>query len=592
MLIKGSSIHHTASLPWAYPLDGKTLLVVVRAERGLVQSGKVVYGDRYLPAQADRSLPLVKKAYDADFDYFQAELNLDPPRFRYAFVVSDGLRSVWLHEQGVSVQRPSASFFQYPYINQADLFQIPQWLTDGVVYQVFPERFEKGNPALDPPGVTSWSDEKPTAASFYGGDLAGIIRRLPYLQELGVTVLYLTPIFTSPSNHKYDTVDYYAIDPHFGDKATLRKLITKCHEANIKVILDAVFNHSGRQFFAFQDVLKKGKDSPYADWFHIDSFPVKTKPVPNYETFSVGIATMPKLRTENPKVRRYLLDVARYWLEEFKIDGWRIDVANEVDHSFWREFRAVVKKVSPDAYIIGEIWHEALPWLRGDEFDGVTNYPLREACLGFFAQGSVDAERFAEAIQRNLFLYPEPMLRASWNLLGSHDTERFITACQGDGKKAGLGAVFNLTWLGTPLLYYGEEIGMEGADDPDCRRPMLWERDRWDLDLYDLYRTLIRLRKRETALRRGKAYVLYADGADNTLVYLRQGPAKEELAAVAMNNSAVEKTILLEDVRQGSLLKDLQWQPLTGKARLKSVNRLKLGPYASLIGLTTNTAEK
>ncbi len=587
-MLNGSSIYHTASLPWAYPLNETTLLVVVRAKRGLVKSGKVVYGDRYHPPKADQSLQLKKAAYDGDFDYFQAELELRPPRFRYAFLLSDGLRSAWLGERGVGQRRPDdTSFFQYPYINRGDLLEVPKWLTEGVVYQIFPERFARGNPALDPPEVKDWADDKPKTTSFYGGDLEGIIQRLPPLVDLGVTVLYLTPIFTSPSNHKYDTADYYAIDPHFGDKETLRRLINRCHEAGIKVILDAVFNHSGSGFFAFQDVLEKGEKSAYADWFHIHSFPVRTTPKPNYETFSTGIGTMPKLRTENPRLRRYLLDVARYWLAEFEIDGWRIDVANEVSHSFWREFRAAIKEINPEAAIIGEIWHEARPWLAGDEFDGVTNYPLRQACLDFFAKGAIDAERFAEAIQRNLFIYPKPLLRASWNLLGSHDTERFMTACGGDSKKAALGAVFNLTWFSTPLIYYGDEIGMAGKDDPDCRRPMLWERESWDLSLYKLYRRLIGLRRKEAALRQGEASVLYADGADNTLIYLRQGPSHKEPAVIALNNSAAEKTISLAGVKQGELLKDLNWQALTGTGRLQAVDCLKLGPYAALIGLNS-----
>lgn len=588
-MIKGSSIFHTAALPWAYPLDGKTLRVVLRAERGLLRGGKVVCGDRYLPATELDSIPLVKTAFDQDYDYFEAELYLDPPRFRYAFVLSDGIRSFWFHEQGISLEKPKHSFFQYPYINAGDAFTIPSWVTDGVVYQVFPDRFARGNPALDPLGLRPWSDERPTAASLYGGDLEGIMERLPYLHDLGITVLYLTPIFESPSNHKYDTTDYYRIDPSFGDEDTLRRLVEKCHKLGIKVILDAVFNHCGKEFFAFQDVLSHGADSPYASWFHIHSFPVQTTPIPNYETFANGIASMPKLRTENPEVRRYFLEVGRYWIECCNIDGWRIDVANEVDHSFWREFRSVVKEAKPDAYIVGEVWHEGSAWLQGDEFDGITNYPIREACLEFFARENCDAERFAEVIQRNLYIYAEPMLRASWNLLGSHDTERFLTACAGSRERAALAAVFNLTWLGTPLIYYGDEIGMEGENDPDCRRPMIWEQERWNQDLYQLYKTLIRLRKEEHVFRRGRATVLYADAAENTLVYLRYDPATSERAIVVLNNSGAERIIEFGKNIPLNLLENLCWHRLTGEVRVKEAEgRLLLGAYASLVGIGSN----
>ena len=585
-MLKGSSVFHTAALPWAYPLDENRLRVVLRAERGRVASGKAVYGDRYSPPTGLLSAPLLKTASDQDYDYFEAELRLVPPRFRYAFLVNDGIRSLWLHEGGLSTERPRQSFFQYPYINKADFFQAPRWLTEGVVYQVFPDRFAKGNPALDPPRVRPWSDESPTESALYGGDLEGILARLPYLRDLGITVLYLTPIFDSPSNHKYNTTDYYRIDPSFGDGDTLRRLVQECHAAGIKVILDAVFNHCGQEFFAFRDVLRRGKESRYASWFHIDSFPVQTEPIPNYETFSTGIASMPKLRTENPDVRRYLLDVARYWIEACHIDGWRIDVANEVDHSFWREFRSTVKAVNPEAYIVGEIWHEGLPWLMGDQFDGITNYPLREACLEFFARGNWDAQRFAEAIQRNLYIYAEPMLRACWNLLGSHDTERFLTACAGRTDRAALAAVFNLTWLGTPLIYYGDEIGMEGENDPDCRRPMLWERERWDQDLHRLYKKLIRLRTQEPALSRGRAAVLHADAAQNTLAYMRSDHRSGKKAVLALNNSSAERLIDLKGKIAPGWLQGLHWQALTGSGRFEQgPGRLILGPYASLIGL-------
>lgn len=583
LLIRDSFVYHATTLPWAYPVDEKTLRVVVRAEKGKVHRGKVLYGDKYNPLE-QVSVPLVKKAFDERFDYFEADLELSPPRFMYAFVLEDESSSIWLHEQGVSVERSSVTFFQYPYINNADLLEVPEWLTNGVVYQIFPDRFEKGNPELDPGEVTPWSDDKPTRSSIYGGDLEGIIRRLPHLQELGITVLYLTPIFTSPSNHKYDTTDYFNIDPHFGDKETLKKLVKKCHAAGIKVILDAVYNHCGKDFFAFQDVIERGEESEYAEWFHIENFPVQTEPIPNYETFSNKIATMPKLRTEHPVLRDYLLGVARYWIEEFNVDGWRLDVANEVDHVFWREFRKVVKEVNPDAYIIGEVWHESLPWLQGDQFDGVTNYPLRDACLEFFAHGRMDAQRFAESIQRNMFIYPEQLLKASWNVLSSHDTERFMTACEGNVQKAKLGVVFNFMWIGTPLVYYGDEVGMDGEDDPDCRKPMVWDREQWDLDLYELYQTLIQLRAENSALRQGRAEVLYADAADNTLVFKRYSSNSDEYVIIALNNSNGERVIPL-DFPQGNL-ENFKWNLLTGDVKVDSkTEHLVLGAYSSTVGL-------
>lgn len=587
-MLKGSSAFHRASLPWAYPLDKNTLRVVVQIARGLVLTGRAVFGDRYAPSTELVAVPLVKTASDQDFDYFEAEFNLDPPRFRYAFLLNDGIRSFWLHEGGVDWHQPLESFFQYPYINAGDYFDVPLWLTDGVVYQVFPERFARGASSLELANLRPWHDENPARDSFYGGNLEGILERLPYLKDLDITVLYLTPIFASPSNHKYDTTDYYRIDPAFGDEKTLCRLVNACHALGIKVILDAVFNHCGRQFFAFQDVLKQGAESAYATWFHIRGFPLQTESGLNYETFSSGVASMPKLRTENPQVRSYFLDVGRYWIEKCNIDGWRIDVANEVDHTFWREFRAAIKAIKPDAYLVGELWHEGLPWLLGDQFDGITNYPLREACLEFFARGSCDAERFAEAIQRNLYIYAEPMLRASWNLLGSHDTERIMTACAGNIERAALAAIFNLTWLGTPLIYYGEEIGMEGANDPDCRRPMLWEEERWNHDLHRLYKRLIRLRKQEQVLRRGRAAVLHADAAQNTLAYLRYELLSDSKAVIVLNNSSAKRTIDLPEHVPPAVISTVTWYTLRGRGQVEqATGRVVLGRYAALIGLTT-----
>jgi len=545
--------------PFAYPIDANTLRVVVRAGKGQLRSVTAMYGDRYRPLDECESVQLALAGSDGLYDYFQGELRLRPPRFQYAFLLDDSVRPTWFAETGLSASMPRGGFFAYPYINEADLYDVPGWLVDGVVYQIFPDRFANGNPANDPPGVRPWSDQRPTARSFYGGDLEGIIQRLPHLEELGVTVLYLTPIFLSPSNHKYDTTDYYRVDPHFGDQETLKELVRQCHARGIRVMLDAVFNHCGFDFFAFRDVRERGAQSPYAGWFHIDDFPVKTVPVPNYETFAIGIATMPKLRTGHPEVREYLLNVARYWIETCDIDGWRLDVANEVDHAFWREFRRVVRAVKPDAAIVGEVWHDALPWLLGDQFDGVTNYPLREVCLDFFARNRIGADGFAQALVRNLFVYPRPALQGCWNLLGSHDTERFMTACGGDVRKAALAAVFLFTWVGAPLIYYGDEIGMEGGTDPDCRRPMIWEREsgaadnlgagegppggeavndepgngagraepwrnpsgRWNDSLFRLYKRLIRLRRETPALRRGEARILHADPLTNVVAYWR-----------------------------------------------------------------------
>jgi len=350
------AVYHVAHGSYAYPVAEDTLRVTLRAAKGDLQRVSVLFQDRY-----GGSEPFVTNleiaAEDEMFTYYQADLQLATKRFGYVFLLDDGKDQVFYTEKGFFADVPPNTQFHYPYIALKDLWEPPKWAQGAVVYQIFPERFANGDPANDPPNVEPW-DALPQVDSQKGGDLQGVIDRFEHLVELGVDVIYLTPIFQAPSNHKYDTVDYYTIDPHFGDEETVRRMIELAHEHDIKVVFDAVFNHAGFGFFAFQDVLEHGEESEYAHWFNIDSFPVQTDP-PNYETFANQIATMPKLMTHENDVKEYFLEVGRYWVQEFGIDGWRLDVANEIDHHFWREFRQAVKAENPEALIVGELWHEA-----------------------------------------------------------------------------------------------------------------------------------------------------------------------------------------------------------------------------------------
>lgn len=290
---------------------------------------------------------------DSMFDYFSCEVQPPYRRLRYAFLLEDGEESIWMDENNFLEEEPDNPdrMFEFPYINGVDVFTPPAWVKDAIFYQIFPERFANGDKSNDPENVLPWGG-KPERDNFFGGDLQGVIDHLDYLSELGITAIYFTPIFEATTNHKYDTEDYMRIDPHFGDADTLKKLVKQCHKRGIRVLLDAVFNHSGRTFKPFVDLQKNGEQSKYKDWFYIRSFPIEVVDgIPSYETFSFE-PLMPKLNTENPEVKEYLLNVAEYWIKEIGVDGWRLDVANEVDHEFWREFRHTVKKVNPDAYIL------------------------------------------------------------------------------------------------------------------------------------------------------------------------------------------------------------------------------------------------
>jgi glycosidase len=401
------------------------------------------------------------------------------------------------------------------------------------------ERFANGDPGNDPEGTEPWGGQ-PKVDNFFGGDLQGVLDHLDDLVHLGVNAIYFTPLFRSPSNHKYDTVDYKQVDPHFGDNELLKKVVDTCHAKGIRVMLDAVFNHCSDQFPPFQDVLKNGEKSRYAEWFHVNDFPCEIRDgIPTYDTFGF-FGNMPKFNTANPEVKAYLLDVAEYWIKEIKLDGWRLDVANEIDHHFWRDFRQVVKKANPDAYIVGEVWSDSLLWLIGDQFDSVMNYPFADKVLEFF-NGQMDGLTFANRIGALLMRYPQQTNEVVFNLLCSHDTPRLLTRVGGDTRRMKLTVAFLFTFMGTPCIFYGDEIGLTGDGDPDCRKCMEWDPDKQDRDLYEFYRSMIALRKKHPALRQGRFRFLQARHHDPSIVYERADDKMHFI--IWMNNSDRPRTL-------------------------------------------------
>ncbi|MEF3310493.1 glycoside hydrolase family 13 protein [Paenibacillus sp. GYB004] len=506
------AIYHRSTDSYCYAYDDRTVHIRLRAKKGDLRTLKALYGDKYDWEHTAKEKHLHKIASDELFDYWQAELTPPYGRLRYAFELASGTRKLWYTEQGFSERKPQdpLSCFDYPFLWPSEVLKPPEWVKRAVFYQIFPERFANGDPANDPAGVRPWDQDDPGPHDYYGGDLQGVLDRIDYIQSLGVNAVYFTPLFEARTNHKYDTSDYLRIDPHFGDAKLLKRLVQAFHERGIRVVLDAVFNHSGFWFAPFQDVLEKGEASAYRDWFHIDEYPLTREPRPSYRCFAFE-SHMPKLNTAHPQVRDYLLDVAQYWVKECDIDGWRLDVANEVDHGFWRQFRKTLKSLKPDLYILGEIWHDAMPWLRGDQFDAVMNYPATEAVLQFFAKGEIDADTLADRINRLLAGYPQQVNEAAFNIVGSHDTPRLLTVA-GDERKGKQAALFQFILPGTPCVYYGDETGMQGGADPDCRRPMVWDPHRQNAQLLDFYRRLVSLRKSNPALQEGSFEWLYARG--------------------------------------------------------------------------------
>jgi cyclomaltodextrinase len=541
------AVYHRPKQNWAYAYDGKTLHLRLRTKKDDVAVVEAIVGDKYAWDQTITTVPMRIFTSDARFDYW--ETSVIPPfrRLRYAFRLTSGAETVIFSDKGVELTLPdnSNSFFDFPYINPIDVFEPPAWVKDAVFYQIFPERFAKGDPSIDPENVLPWGGE-PTPKNFFGGDLQGVIDHLDHISALGINAVYFTPLFEATTNHKYDTQDYMKVDPHFGTNEKLKELVDACHARGIRVLLDAVFNHSGKTFPPFVDAQKHGQQSKYADWFYVREWPLQVVDgVPTYETFAFE-PLMPKLNTEHPEVKQYLFEVARYWIEEIGIDGWRLDVANEVDHQFWREFRQTVKAVNKDAYILGEIWHDSMMWLQGDQFDAVMNYPFTNAVLDFFAYQTIDATDFANAIGAQLAAYPQQVTESAFNLLDSHDTPRLLTICEDNTDAMKLSSLFQLTFPGTPCIYYGDEVGINGDGDPGCRKCMVWDPEEQNLELLAFYTDAIGLRHSYSALRSADIRFVHVGAEDGTLVYERRDGEQRLLIAMNARGEAANLRFVIE----------------------------------------------
>ena len=387
------------------------------------------------------------------------------------------LEDGFLTEEQINLEGRMLQCFIVPWMNPADVNRTPEWVNDTVWYQIFPDRFCNGTSEKTDPAITPWQTGKVTNKERYGGNLEGIRQKLPYLRELGVTGLYLNPIMEAESNHKYDTTDYTRIDPAFGDDRVMRALCREAHEYGIRIMVDAVFNHCGRKFGPWLDVQEKGRDSAYADWFMIHDWENLNRHADTRDGrfFSFAFADgMPKLNTNNEEVISYFCKVCEDWVKKYDIDGIRFDVGNEVSHRFLKRIREHLKTLKPDIYLLGEVWHDASQWLQGDEYDSVMNYPLLSGIHDFFLDESLGKEEFEYMVNRCYTMYMQQNNNVMFNLLDSHDTERLMNRFHDlDLFYQQLAVLFTLP--GSPCIYYGTEIAMEGGFDPDCRRCMPWD---------------------------------------------------------------------------------------------------------------------
>lgn len=502
------SVSHIPGTVDACPLDGQMHLRF-RAQKGMIRSAKLVYNcDKNLWHAFRDKADMVVTHTDSELEYYSVAVPLTDTRFSYIFelICSDG-KIRYLSEEGLADTYDHTlgyfSFFQYTSQFTCDTMAVPEWIKTAACYQIFPERFAVGKSDKDLSYVNTKWGVKPTPQSYCGGDLMGIREKLPYLVDLGVNVLYMTPVFCSPTNHKYEITDYETVDPAFGGNEALKALITDAHKMGIRVMLDGVFNHCSCRHPFFLDAQKKGRKSSYYDWFF-------WREDGSYLTFG-SVRTMPKLNTGNPEVIRYFTDVAVMWMRDYGADGWRLDVSDEISHRFLRAFREAVLGQNPEAIVIGEDWHRAVRYLNGDEYDGIMNYGVTKACLDLLAFKTIDSKAFRDRLVRLYHTYSIAANQKMLNLLGSHDTDRFLTRVRGDAVRFRTAAAIMFFYPGIPCVYYGDEIGMEGGYDPDCRRCFDWKEENWDKETQSLIRQLMKLKK-EPALSNGSFRMEEEDG--------------------------------------------------------------------------------
>lgn len=539
-----SAIFHDTTKKYCYALEKGCFVIRLKTKKNDLKRVTLHYQDKYIPinfmdtrAQVD----MKKIASDNWCDYYEVQLEMDMVCLRYQFELEDFEGQIFYyanHEFYKEIRTHIDYMYDCPQnLREEEMFVVPEWAKNKIAYQIFPSRFATSNQVDE----TEWYQAPISHQADLKGDLRGIIEHLDHLKELGVDIVYMTPIFESPSSHKYNTVDYYKIDPSFGTEEDLKELVEKAHGLGMRVILDAVFNHTGTDFFAFQDVQKNQEKSPYLDWYYIKDFPLNMKrgTKPNFKTFSY-FAGMPKLNLQNDEVAEYCIGVGRYWIENCHIDGWRLDVGDEVSHRFWRRFRKAMKETNPEILIIGEIWHHAEDFLDGEEWDTVMNYPFCFAVNDLVAEEKITVSQFLGQmgyLEGNLHKKVYPLL---WNLMDSHDFSRFMYRCGENVERFKLGAALQLLWPGMPFIYYGDEYGMTGGADPDCRRGMVWDEKYQNPEIYQWYKKLIQIRKDYPVLTEGQTAGVFTDDEQGVFALAKELDGEQIILLVHTKDGEVD----------------------------------------------------
>lgn len=548
--MKREAILHIPMSNYAHGIDETHVLFRLRCARGDLKGCCLYYGDR-----ACRLTPVIFSkvdmqiiASDEYFDYYEVILDTPYTRICYYFELDDGTETILYYSDLFCKQNVEerSEYYQFPYNRREDIADIPDWTKDAIIYNIFPDSF-----ATSKQSIRNEEREEEyqghIVKSKRGGTIQGIADNLDYLLKLGINCIYINPFFVAGEYHKYDVIDYFHVDPCFGSDDDFKFLVDLCHNCNIRVIIDGVFNHCGWNFFAFNDVLEKGKESSYWDWFYRLNDPVikpdNMEDIPNYECFAYE-RLMPKLNTSSPEVIEYFLKVCRHWLTEFDVDGWRLDVASEVNDDFWKAFRKAAKEVKPDCFLIGEVWENAAHWLRGDQFDSSMNYDFRKYCKEFFAQGEISSFEFDARVTLMRMRYHKNMLYGQLNLLDSHDVPRFLSYCKSNLERFKLAILFQMTFIGPPSIFYGDEQQITGMKEDEYRSPMKWNEEN---EMFSFYKAAIFLRKKLKALTRGDYRTIYADKDSSLYIYERFLDDEHIIIALNAGNNPVPFTITLED---------------------------------------------
>ncbi len=483
-----SAIIHRSNSEFCYALDKDRVAVTIKTGKE-VDHVFIIHEDPFINQLRRKpdwfgKRSEMQKYMELD-RYILWRIVISPPykRLQYYFEIQSGNESYMLYESKLvtpdRIRETSRQYFKFPWLNPSDIITPPEWVQNTIWYQIMPDRFARGSNFKNDGKFKEWADMiSPHWKDLYGGNLKGITEKLPYLKKLGIGGIYMTPIFYSPSNHKYDTIDYRCIDPDFGTEDDMKELVQQAHQCGIRIMIDAVFNHCGADFFAWQDVRKNGNNSPYYDWFFINSDDFRND---SYSTedgrfFSFSFwAGMPKMNTNHPEVIRYFTNLCSYWAKEWDIDGIRFDVGDEISHTFVRELHRKLKTIKSDIFLLGEIWNDSLGWVTTKEYDSVMNYPFCGCVNDFFANEQLNTKELMYMLNYCHSIYPEQVTKVLFNFLDTHDTQRAIDNCKNEDVLLQK-LTFLLTMPGTPCIYYATEIAMHGKETMYNRQCMPWSK--------------------------------------------------------------------------------------------------------------------